>query len=74
MRSLSVGDFVFLLLALRWTVLLSVFGFVGASHFSPLDKGAHLTEAGAELLFDTMARLPHLVAARAARADALGAD
>ena len=29
MRSLSVGDFVFLLLALRWTVLLSVFGFVG---------------------------------------------
>jgi D-ribulokinase len=53
---------------------MTVFGFVGASHFSPLDKGAHLTEAGAELLFDTMARLPHLVAARAARADALGAD
>ena len=47
-----------------------VFGFVGASHFSPLDDGAHLTAAGAELLFDDMARLPDLVAARALRADA----
>ena len=47
-----------------------VFGFVGASHFSPLDEGAELTAAGAELLFDDMARLPDLVAARAARADA----
>ena len=47
-----------------------VFGFVGASHFSPLDDGAHLTAAGAELLFDDMARLPDLVAARAVRADA----
>ena len=53
---------------------MTVFGFVGASHFSPLDKGAHLTAAGAELLFDDMARLPDLVAARAARADAAGAD
>ena len=51
-----------------------VFGFVGASHFVAPDEGAHLTAAGAELLFDTMARLPDLVAARAARADAVGAD
>jgi D-ribulokinase len=51
-----------------------VFGFVGASHFSPFDKGAHLTAAGAELLFADMARLPDLVAARAARADKAGAD
>jgi polar amino acid transport system permease protein len=29
MRSLSFGDFVFLALALRWTVLLSAFGFAG---------------------------------------------
>ena len=53
---------------------MAVFGFVGASHFSPLDDGAHLTAAGAELLFGDMARLPDLVAARAARADAAGAD
>ena len=53
---------------------MTVFGFVGASHFSPLDEGADLTAAGAELLFDDMARLPELVAARAARADAAGAD
>ena len=50
---------------------MTVFGFVGASHFSPLDDGAHLTAAGAELLFDDMTRLPDLVAAHAApsRAD-----
>ena len=53
---------------------MTVFGFVGASHFSPLDEGADLTAAGAELLFDDMARLPDLVAARAARADSAGAD
>jgi hypothetical protein len=52
---------------------MTVFGFVGASHFSPLDEAAHLTAAGAELLFDDMARLPDLVAAWAARADALDA-
>ena len=52
---------------------MTVFGFVGASHFSPPDEGAHLTAAGAELVFDDMARLPDLVAARAARADAQGA-
>jgi hypothetical protein len=50
---------------------MTVFGFIGASHFSPLDEGAHLTAAGAELLFDDMTRLPDLVAAHAApsRAD-----
>ena len=47
-----------------------VFGFVGASHFLPPEEGADLTAAGAELLFDDMAQLPQLVAARAARADA----
>ena len=50
-----------------------VFAFVGASHFSPVDDGADLTAAGAELLFDDMARLPDLVAARAVRADAQNA-
>ncbi len=45
-----------------------VFGFIGASHFVAPDEGAHLTAAGAELVFDDMARLPDLVAARAARA------
>jgi len=53
---------------------MTVFGFVGASHFSPPDEGAELTAAGAELLFDDMAQLPDLVAARAAQADAAGAD
>jgi D-ribulokinase len=47
-----------------------VFGFIGASHFLPPEEGADLTAAGAELLFDDMVRLPDLVAARAARADA----
>ena len=53
---------------------MTVFGFVGASHFSPPDEGADLTAAGAELLFDDMAQLPDLVAARAARADAARVD
>ena len=44
-----------------------VFGFVGASHFSHLDEGADLTAAGAELIFDDMARLPDIVAGRTAR-------
>jgi D-ribulokinase len=52
---------------------MAVFGFVGASHFSPLDDGAHLTAAGAELVFGDMAQLPDLVAARVARANAQGA-
>jgi HAD superfamily hydrolase (TIGR01509 family) len=51
-----------------------VFGFVGASHFLPPDEGADLTASGAELLFDDMAQLPQLVAARAARADAKVGD
>jgi HAD superfamily hydrolase (TIGR01509 family) len=51
-----------------------VFGFVGASHFSHLGEGADLTEAGAELIFDDMARLPDLVTARAARTDAANTD
>ena len=42
---------------------MTAFGFVGASHFSQPDKGADLTAAGAELIFDDMARLPDLVAA-----------
>ncbi|MGH6798830.1 MAG: HAD-IA family hydrolase, partial [Roseiarcus sp.] len=53
---------------------MTVFGFVGASHFSRPDEGADLTAAGAELLFDDMARLPELVAERAARADAAVED
>ena len=53
---------------------MAVFGFVGASHFSPLDEGADLTAAGAELLFDDMAQLPDLIAARSARANAAGMD
>ena len=46
-----------------------VFGFVGASHFSRLGEGADLTAAGAELIFDDMAGLPDIVAARAANTD-----
>jgi len=45
---------------------MTVFGFVGGSHFSRLDDGADLTAAGAELIFDDMARLPDIVAARGA--------
>jgi D-ribulokinase len=48
---------------------MTVFGFVGASHFSRLDEGADLTAAGAELIFDDMARLPDIVAARAGAAN-----
>jgi D-ribulokinase len=53
---------------------MTVFGFVGASHFLPPDEGADLTAAGAELVFDDMARLPEFVAVRAAQAHAQGAD
>jgi D-ribulokinase len=51
-----------------------VFGFVGGSHFSRLDEGADLTAAGAELIFDDMARLPSIVAERAARTGAADTD
>ncbi|HTZ68316.1 MAG TPA: FGGY family pentulose kinase [Roseiarcus sp.] len=53
---------------------MTAFGFVGASHFSQAGEGADLTAAGAELIFDDMAQLPELVAARAARAGAARAD
>jgi D-ribulokinase len=51
-----------------------VFGFVGASHFSRLDEGTDLTAAGAELIFDDMARLPDIVGAQAPRAGAANTD
>ena len=41
---------------------MTVFGFVGASHFSEPAQGAELTGAGAARIFDDMARLPELVA------------
>ena len=41
---------------------MTVFGFVGASHFSEPAQGAELTAAGAALIFDDMARLPEIVA------------
>jgi len=44
---------------------MTVFRFVGASHFSGADEGADLKAAGAALIFDDMARLPDLVAAQA---------
>ena len=53
---------------------MTVFGFVGGSHFSRLDAGSDLTAAGAELVFDDMARLPNLVAARSTLARATRAD
>jgi HAD superfamily hydrolase (TIGR01509 family) len=46
---------------------MTVFGFVGASHFSAPVQGAELTAAGAALIFDDMARLPELVAGWRAR-------
>jgi HAD superfamily hydrolase (TIGR01509 family) len=45
---------------------MTVFGFVGGSHFTRHDDGADLTAAGAELIFDDMARLPDIVAAQGA--------
>ena len=53
---------------------MTVFGFVGGSHFSRLDEGVDLTAAGAELIFEDMARLPDIVAARSAPAGATRAD
>ena len=43
-----------------------VFGFIGGSHFSRPHQGADLIAAGAELVFDDMARLPSIVAERSA--------
>src|SRR5271165_5443 len=45
---------------------MAVFGFVGGSHFSGPAQAAELTAAGADLIFDDMARLPEIVAARSA--------
>lgn len=53
---------------------MTVFGFVGGSHFSRLDEGVDLTAAGAELIFEDMARLPNIVAARSAQVGATRAD
>ena len=39
-----------------------VFGFVGGSHFSAPAQTEELTAAGADLIFDDMARLPEIVA------------
>ena len=46
---------------------MKVFGFVGGSHFSGPAQAAELTAAGADLIFDDMARLPEIVAACASR-------
>jgi D-ribulokinase len=53
---------------------MTVFGFVGASHFSRPYEGADLAAAGSELIFNDMAQLPDLVAARAAHAAVAGAE
>jgi HAD superfamily hydrolase (TIGR01509 family) len=53
---------------------MTVFGFLGGSHFSHLDEGADLTAAGAELIFEDMARLPNIVEARSAPVGAAKAD
>ncbi|MBV8107151.1 MAG: FGGY family pentulose kinase [Hyphomicrobiales bacterium] len=41
---------------------MTVFGFVGGSHFSGPEQAAQLTAAGADLIFDDMARLPEILA------------
>ena len=41
---------------------MKAFGFVGGSHFSGPAQAAELTAAGADLIFDDMARLPEIVA------------
>ncbi len=46
---------------------MTVFGFVGGSHFSVPAQAAELTAAGADLIFDDMARLPEIVATHPAR-------
>ena len=53
---------------------MTVFGFVGGSHFSRLDEGADLTAAGAELIFEDMARLRDIVGARSAPVGSAKAD
>jgi D-ribulokinase len=41
---------------------MTVFGFVGGSHFSGPEQAAELTSAGADLIFDDMALLPEILA------------
>ncbi len=41
---------------------MTAFGFVGGSHFSGPEQAAELTAAGADLIFDDMARLPEILA------------
>jgi D-ribulokinase len=50
---------------------MTVFGFVGGSHFSGPEQAAELTAAGADLIFDDMARLPEILA-KGSWADARG--
>ena len=40
---------------------MTAFGFVGGSHFSGPEQAAELTAAGADLIFDDMARLPEIL-------------
>jgi D-ribulokinase len=53
---------------------MTVFGFVGGSHFSRPDEGGDLTARGAELIFEDMAQLPDIVAAQSAARLAAKAD
>jgi D-ribulokinase len=53
---------------------MTVFGFVGGSHFPRFDQGADLIDAGADLIFEDMARLPAMVAAHSAARVAAKAD
>jgi D-ribulokinase len=46
---------------------MTVFGFVGGSHFSGPAQAAELTGAGADLIFDDMARLPEIAATHPSR-------
>jgi D-ribulokinase len=51
---------------------MTVFGFVGGSHFSAPEQAAELTAAGAHLIFDDMARLPDILARGSTPAGARG--
>jgi beta-phosphoglucomutase-like phosphatase (HAD superfamily) len=53
---------------------MTVFGYVGGSHFSGPDQAADLTAAGADLIFDDMARLPEIVANHSARTPGAGRE
>src|SRR5271166_2762008 len=49
---------------------MTAFGFIGGSHFSGPTQAAELTSAGADLIFDDMARLPDILVRRSTDADA----